>query len=169
LTLQQLRRLDAGRWFDPAFAGEPIPTLAEVLAWAGGRLRLNLEIKSAEAAEAVVLLLADFPQCRVLLSSFNPTVLERVRTENSFMPLAFLVESPFWRRPLARAAACGAESFHPRHDLLSQPLASSCRRQGLQVLPWTVDRLGDLRRMRRLGVDGIFCNDPGQIGQWLRS
>lgn len=29
-SLEELRRLDAGRWFDPAFAGERIPTLEEV-------------------------------------------------------------------------------------------------------------------------------------------
>lgn len=30
-TLADLRRLDAGRWFDPKFAGEPIPTVDEIL------------------------------------------------------------------------------------------------------------------------------------------
>jgi glycerophosphoryl diester phosphodiesterase len=166
LTLGQLRHLDAGRWFAPAFVGERIPTLQEVLEWAGGRLRLNLEIKSAEAAEAVRFALAPYPQCRVLISSFNHTVLEQLHAANSALPLAFLVESPFWRRPLARAAACQAESFHPRHDLLSQTLVGNCRRHGLRVIPWTVDRLVDLRRMRRLGVNGVFSNDPRQIGQW---
>jgi glycerophosphoryl diester phosphodiesterase len=32
LTLAELRRIDAGRWFDPAFAGQQVPTLAEVFA-----------------------------------------------------------------------------------------------------------------------------------------
>jgi glycerophosphoryl diester phosphodiesterase len=169
LTLRQLRRLDAGRWFAPAFAGERIPTLSEVLSWAGDRLRLNLEIKSVEAAEAVQFVMADYPQCRVLISSFNHTVLEKIRATNSALPLAFLLESRFWRRSLARAAACRAESFHPRHDLLSQPLVSSCHQHGLKVVPWTVDRLDDLRRMRRLAVDGVFSNDPRQIDKWLRA
>ncbi len=31
LTLAELRQLDAGRWFDPSFARERIPTIAEVL------------------------------------------------------------------------------------------------------------------------------------------
>lgn len=31
LTLKELRSLDAGKWFDPKFRGEPIPTLEEVL------------------------------------------------------------------------------------------------------------------------------------------
>ena len=45
LTLAELRRLDAGSWFAPRFAGERIPTLAEVFDWAQGRIALLLELK----------------------------------------------------------------------------------------------------------------------------
>lgn len=31
LTLEEIRRLDAGSWFDPRFAGEKVPTVEEVL------------------------------------------------------------------------------------------------------------------------------------------
>ncbi len=31
LTLEEIRRLDAGSWFDPKFAGEKVPTIEEVL------------------------------------------------------------------------------------------------------------------------------------------
>ncbi len=45
MTLAELRALDAGSWFGPDFAGEPIPTLTEVLDWAQGRVGLFLELK----------------------------------------------------------------------------------------------------------------------------
>ena len=35
-SLAELERLDAGSWFAPAYRGEPVPTLAEALAWSGG-------------------------------------------------------------------------------------------------------------------------------------
>jgi glycerophosphoryl diester phosphodiesterase len=167
LTLSQLRRLDAGRWFAPAFAGERIPTLREVLDWAGARLRLNLEIKSAEAAQAVQLALADNPHCRVLISSFHHEVLEALHASSPDLPLAFLLESRFWRRAVVRAAACQAASFHPRHDLFSYALVKHCHDKGLEVVPWTVDRLGDLWKVRRFGVDGVFSNQPRRIRRWL--
>jgi glycerophosphoryl diester phosphodiesterase len=47
-TLAELKALDAGSWFSPRFAGEPIPTLAEVLTWAQGReppMPLMVELK----------------------------------------------------------------------------------------------------------------------------
>ena len=45
LTVAELRRLDAGSWFDPRFAGERIPTLAEVIAFVAGRAYLTIEAK----------------------------------------------------------------------------------------------------------------------------
>src|SRR5258708_746117 len=45
MTLAELKQLDAGVHFDPAWAGQRIPTLGETLAWARGRCVLDIEIK----------------------------------------------------------------------------------------------------------------------------
>src|SRR5262249_52464607 len=45
LTHAEVRKLDVGSWFDPSFAGERVPTLAEVIELAGGRMKLNIELK----------------------------------------------------------------------------------------------------------------------------
>lgn len=45
-TLAELQQLDAGSWFDPAYAGERIPTLRAALATMRDRIGLWLEIKS---------------------------------------------------------------------------------------------------------------------------
>ena len=45
MSVAQLKRLDAGAWFDARYVGERIPTLAEVLAWARGKVGLLLELK----------------------------------------------------------------------------------------------------------------------------
>ena len=162
-----LRRLDAGRWFSVDFAGEPLPSLEEVLTWAAGRLRLNLEIKDRNAGRAVLELLSDFPRARVLLSSFDHRLLEGLRREAPDLPLAFLVDSPFWRRALSRAETCGAEALNPRHDRVSRALITACHQKGLSIYPWTVDEAGTLARLRRLGVDGVFTNDPAQVVRML--
>jgi glycerophosphoryl diester phosphodiesterase len=44
-TLEEIRALDAGAWFDPKFAGEPVPTLGEALEFAKGRIGVYIEIK----------------------------------------------------------------------------------------------------------------------------
>ena len=45
-TLEELRALDAGSWFDPALAGQRILTLQEVLDVVGDQLLLNIELKT---------------------------------------------------------------------------------------------------------------------------
>jgi glycerophosphoryl diester phosphodiesterase len=169
LSLRALRQLDAGSWFSPAFAGEPVPALEEVLRWGGDRMRLNIEIKSAPAGEAVLDHLHSFPRADVLVSSFDHDLLEYLHQSAPRLPLAFLCDSPFWRRPLRRAAACEAESFHPRWDRVSRAMMAACRRHGIGVVPWTVDDVGRLRALQRLGVSGIFTNDPEFLVRYRKS
>lgn len=168
MTQERLRQLDAGGWFHPSFVGETVPTLEQVFAWAGDRLRLNVEIKAVAAGLAVIELLQDYPLARVLLSSFDHRLLERLRQQNPGLPLGFLVESRFWRRTVRRATRCGAESVHPRYDLLSRSLAAACQRHGLAVHCWTVDRPDVCSSLRRQGVAGVFTNDPALLVRHLR-
>ncbi|MCK7530634.1 MAG: hypothetical protein MZV63_06105 [Marinilabiliales bacterium] len=53
LTLAELQRLDAGSWFDPAFAGEPLPSLAEALALGDDATGVYVEIKRYHGDEAL--------------------------------------------------------------------------------------------------------------------
>jgi len=48
-TLDEIKQLDAGSWFDPSFAGERVPTFAEVIEIARGRAGIFPETKSPEA------------------------------------------------------------------------------------------------------------------------
>src|SRR5262249_39012972 len=45
MSYDEVRKLDVGSWFDPAFAGERVPTLVEVIHLTRGRIRLNIELK----------------------------------------------------------------------------------------------------------------------------
>jgi len=167
VALADLARLDAGSWFGSEFAGEPLPTLATVLDWAGTRIRLNLEIKDAAAGSALLDLLRNYPRARVLVSSFNHRLLEQLRREDPDLPLGFLLDSRFWRRSLARAMASRATSLHPRADQVSRPLIRACHAAGLRVYVWTVDRLDLARKLQRMGVDGVFSNHPGRLRREL--
>jgi glycerophosphoryl diester phosphodiesterase len=46
MSLEEIKTLDAGRWFDRKFAGTRVPTLDEVLAWSKGRLGILIEMKN---------------------------------------------------------------------------------------------------------------------------
>jgi len=168
LTVRQLQSLDAGSWFSGQFAAEAIPTLEEVFQWAGDRLRLNLEIKSAAAGKAVLDLLDVYAQVDVLVSSFDHDLLSELHRCSPALPLAFLCDSHFWRRPLKRAIACEARAFHPSVRLVSRPLINAARHAGLAVHAWTVDDPGTARNLLRRGCSGLFTNNPGKLQEIAR-
>jgi glycerophosphoryl diester phosphodiesterase len=46
MSLEEVKKLDAGRWFDRKFAETRVPTLDEVLTWSKGRLGILIEMKN---------------------------------------------------------------------------------------------------------------------------
>ena len=86
ITLAEIRRLDAGSWFGPAFRGEPVPTFEQALALCAELgLGINVEIKpcarrEVETAQVTMSTLLDlWPRDRPapLVSSFAPVCLRR--------------------------------------------------------------------------------------------
>lgn len=170
LSLEQLKRLDAGRWFDPRFAGERIPTLEEVLEKFGDRGLVNVEIK-AEAFEndlredgierKVAAILRKYGLVhRVLISSFELRLLNRVRRLENPPAIGVLTGR---RRPPDVPASCRrlrAFSWHPHWRTLDAAQVSAAHDAGLRVFPYTANTFEDIRRLLRMGVDGIFTDDP---------
>src|SRR5436309_4637824 len=46
MTLGEVKKLDAGRWFDRKYTGIKVPSLDEVLTWSRGRLGLLVDMKN---------------------------------------------------------------------------------------------------------------------------
>jgi glycerophosphoryl diester phosphodiesterase len=179
MSLAQLRELDAGSSFDPAFAGELIPTLAEVLETFGHRLFLNIELKTTSPRnngleQAVIGQIREHGldrSDRVLLSSFNPFSLRRawrlaphLRRGLLYAPGLPLPLRRAWLAPLAPHQA-----RHPEHTMVDARYMAWARRRGYQVNTWTVDDPAEMRRLVDLGVDGIITNVPDVLGSVLAS
>lgn len=56
LTLEEIKRLDAGAWFGPQFAGERVPTLDEALAAIEGRALPDIDFKAGTPEKLVAAL-----------------------------------------------------------------------------------------------------------------
>jgi glycerophosphoryl diester phosphodiesterase len=163
-TLAELRRLDAGSWFSTEFAGERIPTLAEVLDFLRDRdLGLLLEAKSPERGAAGQIadellrnrwILRD----RLVVQSFDE---DFVREFRSVFPRATLglLGAPADVEPWVRIV----DQINPHHVELQQSYVDSIHNVGLSVNPWTVDEPADIARMIDLGVDGIITNTPDRV------
>ncbi|MFT3699363.1 MAG: glycerophosphodiester phosphodiesterase family protein [Kofleriaceae bacterium] len=149
-------------------SGHPIPTLEEVLGELG-EMDCNVEIKSQRLARETELVKATAEVIRqsgradqILVSSFDPFALVQLHTVLPDIALAYLFHEK-QVLPLRRGwvgNAMGASLFHPEHTLCTEESVGAWHRAGLPVNAWTVDDADELRRLDKLEIDGVFCNDP---------
>jgi glycerophosphoryl diester phosphodiesterase len=185
MTLDELKALDAGGWYDVRYAGERIPTLAEVFEAVGHRLLINVEIKierglgatrairSGQLEAEVIRLIEDYQMTRrVILSSFSPGSLRRAYRLHPNIPLGYLyARSP--RRPpfliprIVHALVVPYDALHPALSLVDAAYVAGARQWGPPVNVWTVNASDDMRRMSGLGVAGIITNYPDRLNQVL--
>lgn len=174
-TLAQLRELDAGRHFGPQFAGEPIPTLDEVIEALPASAFLNIEAKRfrlrSDGLEAGLVEAIGRHNLleRCIVSSFNPVLLWRVQRMDRTIPMGLLYapDLPFgfnrgWPRRLLRLAA-----LHPYHKQVTLQLLQAAHARGQRVNTWTVNEPADMRRLIELGVDGIITDRPDLLSALL--
>jgi glycerophosphoryl diester phosphodiesterase len=172
LPLETLRALDAGAWFGPSWSGERIPLLDEVFELVGGRLRINIEIKREGSGAGLEEQLAaqvrrHALQHDVIISSFSPRALRRIRHFAPELPRALLTALPApleltlaWATPLIEPRA-----LHPHHGMVSATMIRKAHHRGLRVNVWTVNDPAAMRRMIALEVDGIITDRPGDLAQ----
>jgi glycerophosphoryl diester phosphodiesterase len=171
LTLDGIQRFDAG-------LGERVPTLAQVIDVARGRVQLYIELKGQQTPAAVVATLQaeDFVD-QAIAGSFYPWLVQKAKFLLPALRTSVLVA---WRDRGADfvewALAVNADYVHlcwengspTPHQLLSQELLTSIRRRGLGIILWHEERPEELAELVKQDVDGICTNTPDSLAAILR-
>lgn len=171
LSGAEAARVDVGSWFGPEFAGERLPSLARVLDALPPPVELHVELKHGSKVypgiEARVLELARRRAGlgRVVFSSFDHPALHVLRGLASQARLGYLLGLKRLTGAWDEMAALGAESLHLGLRQATPRAIRAARERGYKVLVYTVDAPADRDRLARLGVDGIFSNDPA-LDRW---
>ena len=165
-TLAELKRLDAGAWFDTAFSGEPVLTLDEVLDIVTGRTRLNVEIKvpredwAALAVRLVATLHARRRLASTVVSCFDPEALVAVREQSNAACLGLLWQHTDFAEAWTWVERLRAASLHPHWMLISADVVQIAHHRGVDVLAWTVNDVAAMEQLVAHGVDGIMSDFP---------
>ena len=163
---------DAGSWFGPHYAGEPVPLFVEFAQYCKSHgVWMNIEIKPVPGHDArtgsvvarlVAALFADELAAgqvarAPLLSSFSAAALEAAREAAPHVPRAWLVEAlPHdWER---RARALDAVAIHVDHVRLTARQALDVKAAGFGLFCYTVNAPARARELFGWGVDGL-CTD----------
>ncbi|WP_084468870.1 glycerophosphodiester phosphodiesterase [Nocardiopsis trehalosi] len=171
-TLAEIRRLDAGSWFDTAYAGEPVPTLQEALDRLDRReVGLLLEVKSPVLYPGIE---ADISQTmarnpdwtasgargerpRFAVQSFDWESVERSHRLMPDVPHGLLGVVPEDR--IADYAEW-ADQINPNHTRIDADYVRAVHDAGLEVYTYTVNEPDDMRAAIAKGVDGLISDFP---------
>ncbi|MFN8723245.1 MAG: glycerophosphoryl diester phosphodiesterase [Rhodospirillales bacterium] len=170
-SLDEIRRLDAGRWFSASFAGERVPTLEECLDLVLTLgLGINLEIKpcpgrareTAETALAVAGRLWPADRPPPLVSSFSVEALEAAMHVRPDWPRGYLTGGlpRNWRETAERLDAATVNIDHRKETPAS---VRAIRETGRPVLAFTVNEGARARELIGWGVTGVFSDRPAEL------
>jgi glycerophosphoryl diester phosphodiesterase len=181
-TLAELRTLDAGSWKGKEFAGERIPTLAEILETIPAGKRLFIEIKTeAEILPELkrVLDAAGRPARETPLICFS---YETMRAAKELLPNLKM----YWLVKLENDKRTGKPNYTAEQliekvraarldgvDLgaappLDEEFVQTLRKANLEIYVWTVNDVEQARAYKHLGLDGITTDKPDVMLERLR-
>jgi glycerophosphoryl diester phosphodiesterase len=168
--LSVVRRCDAGSRFDPAFYGEPVPTLEEALALAAELdLGANVEIKAdagrmrrTAAIVSATLTRREYRHQPMLVSSFSAKAVGILRDLAPRLPRGLLLRA-VPRRWEIGAARLGCATLHVNHEALTQQSVDVMRAAGYPVLAYTVNDAARAQRLFEWGVASVFSDVPDII------
>lgn len=167
MTLRELKSLDVGTWFAPAFRAERLLTLGELFDEFGSRFVFHVEIKGrapgveravANALESHGLVESAF------VRSFDHETLDATRSLNPKIRTGWLVrEGGLSRDHLDRAVAIGCHQLCPPAGSLRLEDVRAAHAALPEIQPYQIRDVSDVRRVVDTGCDGVTLDNP----EWL--
>ncbi len=106
---------------------------------------------------------------RVVIQSFDIRTLQYLNKKYPSMKTALLVDEGSRASFAANLTALGFEPtiYSPHYSLVTAELVEACHRRNLKLIPWTVNTLPEMQRLKLLGVDGLISDYPNLYKQLL--
>ena len=178
-TYAELKEVDVGCWKGPAYQGESIPRLEDILATLRGQARLFIEIKcGAEICVPLLDLLTAVPklEAQLVLIGFDAPLLAQLKTSLPAAQALLCARRPqqasgHWSGSVIEQLIDEAKRLQfDGVDLdaagpIDRPAVDRLHAAKLGCYFWTVDDLAQAVQLSQCGVDGLTTNRPG----WLRS
>ncbi|WP_202621807.1 glycerophosphodiester phosphodiesterase [Pontibacter russatus] len=96
----------------------------------------------------------------VIIQSFDVRTLQVLHQKYPQVKTALLVSNNEGFGQNVRKLGFTPTIYSPAHHLTTPDLVKAAHQQGISVIPWTVNDLDDMRRLKQMGVDGIISDFP---------
>jgi len=144
--------------------GEALPLLQEVLELVGDH-DVWVEVKSlpGEHDQALLAVLDAGPvPRRYAVYSFDHRIMLRLGETRPELARGILL-SAYLNDTVGALRAVGATTLWQEWQLVDEALVKAVHAAGCRIHAWTVNEVGDLEHLVRLGVDGLCGNYPDRI------
>lgn len=167
---KKIRQLDAGSWFSEEYKGEMIPTLAEILETAKGKIKLNIEIKlngtERNLVHSVVRLIEVYDMTEdCVITSFQASALKEVKKLNPDIRTGYILK-------VAYGDFSGldfADALSVNYSFATSILVNDAHDAGKEVYVWTVNSREKIINMISNGVDMVITDHPAFARETITS
>ena len=177
LTLEELRKLDAGSWFDPKFAGEKVPTIDEVLAlvaeYRDNNVLIAVDLKASGVEEAVVRLAEKhkvLPQLLFIGKTISePKVRKRLKAASKKVQTAAVANNAD-EFPAALSDA-NADWVYVRYlptKEMMEAVHAAKKKSFIAGATVSGNLPANWKHCREVGLDAILTDFPLELGTELR-
>lgn len=139
--------------------------------------RYNIEIKSdpkdyniyqPEPAKFVELVVTEIKRLGIeditTLQSFDPKVLEELnKVPEHKYKIAYLVESGKKLKKNLDLLTFKPDIYSPEYNLVNEQTVADCHAMGIKIIPWTINNIVDMDRLKAWGIDGGITDFPDVV------
>ncbi|RTL55093.1 MAG: glycerophosphodiester phosphodiesterase [Sphingobacteriales bacterium] len=188
MTYAETQQYDVGMKFYPRFPNQQKiaihkPKLSAVIDAVEAYTHLhhlppvqyNIETKSTDSTDGIfhpdpasfVRLIMNIVEAkgiasRVIIQSFDIRTLQYLHHHYPAIKTALLVEPPMQLNFAAQLKQLGfiPTIYSPDYSMVTPLLVKQCRDLGIALIPWTVDDLPTMERLKKMGVNGLISDYP---------
>ncbi len=183
LTLSEIKRLDAGFWFNATFLDTRIPTLREVINILKPGTKLIIDVKgdstSSQGIEKRIAAIIQEKQfeTQVVFKSFNLKTLARFQAIMPQVPrlYVFVRNTPALNFTIDGGLHFGniyenptkSTLFQAHQWFLNHVVVKKAQAEKIKMIAWQVNTKKEIQAILALGVDGIETDYPDRVLQFL--
>ena len=163
-----------GSWFQADYATERLPSLTAVVENFDQAL-INIEIKheatrfiNRDTEQKLLEVIQRYQlEHRVVISSFNPMIVNRIRKLAPHLSTAYLITQTLTPLLIYLLARVKASYAHVDLRYLNPRSVAGLKKAGIKVVACTLNTPADFERAVQLGVDGILTDYPDRLRAFL--
>jgi glycerophosphoryl diester phosphodiesterase len=167
-NLDEIRKLDAGKWFNEKFVDTKVPLLEEVFDLVGKDKLVNIELTNySTPRDGLVIKVCNLIKRH---NNHNQIIFSSFFSSNLKIAAQVLPEIPRGLLAMPGLVGLWARSFgfmfgdyqalHPHISNVSKEQVQRVHRLKRRVHIWTANTVEEVKKLKDWGVDGIFTDDP---------